>query len=417
VRSEYARNVATLSSGLIAAQAITVLSTPVLARLFGAGEIGEFALFTAIANLLIGAATARYELAINLQESDDAARRLVRLCAMLALALTAVVSGATLLLVAWGVVPQLYLLLGIAVLPAALYNPLNYWCTRRREYRLLSASRVLRAILAAVGSIGLGLARAGSVGLVLGSVLGQVGATALLGRSARRRDGQQGERFGAGLAETARRYRDFPVFSTPAFLTKTVAEQAPVLMLAAIYDPVTVGYFALTQRLVRMPLIMVGTAVGDIYRQRVSEERLRHGSVHAVYRRTLFHLALVSGGPFLALLLLAPAGFELLLGETWRVAGHYAQVMAGMYFLQFLALPLAATFAVAERQGQEMLTQLVILALAVAGFISAHVLFGNPLAAVSGMAAGFAAGYVVSLATTARLAAATGTTTAAGWAR
>jgi O-antigen/teichoic acid export membrane protein len=415
LRSPYARNVALLSSGLVAAQAITVAATPLLTRVFSPAEIGEFSLFTAVATFLIGAATARYEQAIHLQESDGPARRLVRLSTALALGLSAVVGLAALAGAAAGLLPRLYLLLPAAVLPAAVYNPLNYWCTRRGEYRRMAASRVLRAALGAAGSIGFGLARLGSAGLVLGAVAGQVAATAVLGRSLAQR-GEPGEPFTTGLGATARRYRDFALYSVPAFVTKTLGEQAPILLLAAIYDPVIVGYFALTHRMVRLPLIMIGTAIGDVYRQRVSEERLRQGSFGSVYRRTLLLLAVASAGPFLALLLFAPAAFALLLGEPWRVAGHYAQVMAVMYFLQFLALPLNATFAVAERPREEMLSHLLILALAVAGFALGHAWLASPLAAVSGMAAGFTAGYAVNLVATARLAAG-GAAPATGWAR
>ena len=50
------------------------------------------------------------------------------------------------------------------------------------------------------------------------------------------------------------------------------------------------------------------------------------------------------------LFLFSPVLFELLFGKIWREAGHYVQIMAPMFLVQFVIAPLSQTLNVIERQ-------------------------------------------------------------------
>lgn len=87
-RSDFLRNVLTLISGTVLAQAIPVALSPMLSRIYTPEEFGVFAIFSSIASALAVVATFRYELAIMLPEKSVSAANLLRLSFLITLLLS-----------------------------------------------------------------------------------------------------------------------------------------------------------------------------------------------------------------------------------------------------------------------------------------------------------------------------------------
>ena len=68
--SPFVKNVISLMTGTTAAQAIPILISPILTRLYKPEEFGAFALYMAIASVLSVVVSGRYELAVILPEND-----------------------------------------------------------------------------------------------------------------------------------------------------------------------------------------------------------------------------------------------------------------------------------------------------------------------------------------------------------
>ena len=60
LKSEFSKNVLKLISGTTVAQAIPVLISPILARLYNPQNFGDFALFTSFVSILAVMTTFRY---------------------------------------------------------------------------------------------------------------------------------------------------------------------------------------------------------------------------------------------------------------------------------------------------------------------------------------------------------------------
>ena len=75
--SEFFRNVFTLSSGSVLAQAIPILLTPVLTRLFASDVFGMFFIYSSIFGVLTIISTLRLEMAILLPDNEKDATNLL----------------------------------------------------------------------------------------------------------------------------------------------------------------------------------------------------------------------------------------------------------------------------------------------------------------------------------------------------
>ena len=68
--SEFVKNVFTIFTGNVVAQAIPFLMEPVLARIYSPDDFAVVSVYLAVANLFSIVATGRYELAIMLPKED-----------------------------------------------------------------------------------------------------------------------------------------------------------------------------------------------------------------------------------------------------------------------------------------------------------------------------------------------------------
>jgi lipopolysaccharide exporter len=128
--SAFAADVFKLVTGTTLAQAVAVLASPLLTRLYGPEAFGFLALFISITSILGVVACMRYELAIMLPQDDREAANLLAL----SLLSTVIVSGLT--------VPALYFG-GISSSPSSglqVLPPTSFW-SRRTSSSAESSSR------------------------------------------------------------------------------------------------------------------------------------------------------------------------------------------------------------------------------------------------------------------------------------
>lgn len=347
VRSQYGRNVLMLVTGTSVAQAITLAVSPILTRLYTPHDFGVMAVYVSVASIAGTMAALRYELAIMLPVEDREAAALFRLCVMASLAMGAVsavmvaVLGHTIALALGNmdVQPWLYLLPAAIVL-TGIYQALRFWWNRKVAYKRIAHSAVMQSGGAATAQVGFGMFSAGSGGLIVGTVLGLVAATLALGLSFVRHAGVRARKADwKEMRHAARKYRNHPFHLLPAQTIGVIAQSLPVIILSKAFEATVVGFFSLAYRLVTLPTTLIGTAVGDVYRQRITVAYNARGEFRREFVRTLWTTAMIAFPCTVALYIAAPALFSLVFGPEWRVAGEYAQILCVAAFFQLTFTP------------------------------------------------------------------------------
>ena len=384
-KGEFGRNVLTVLSGTIIAQAIPVAISPILTRLYTPADLGVLALYVSIISIAVVVATGRYELAILLPRRDREAFDIL----VVAVGLALFVSAIALLLVfvfraplvaqfsGSGTVGLWLYALPFSVLMTALYQSLAYWNNRKKHYSRLAASKVGQSGAMCSAQVGAGMANAGSSGLIGGYVLGQLAANGMLLRAtwaeARVRLKQCTV---ARLWAVARRHRIFPTFMIPGHLANVASSQMPVLLLSLLYGPHIAGFYSLAERVLVLPSSIIGSAIGDVYRQQAALAYQATGNCRELFLRTAKKLAVIALIPLIAAVAAGPWLFSVLFGPVWREAGEVTALIGAMVFFQIVSSPLSQTVLLAHMQRLDLLWQIVRLALSVgsiyAGFFLAH---------------------------------------------
>jgi O-antigen/teichoic acid export membrane protein len=403
-RSDYAVNVATLMTGTVPAQVVSLVSAPILARIYAPNDFGVLALFLAFTSCLGVVIAGRYDMAILLPRHNDDAINI----AALAIGVALVGSCLTLLaLVVWNkpicelvgqssLSPHLYLV-APSVMLAGANQVLYHWSNRFRAYHVMGGSKFLQNTTFVVCAALLSLVLTGPKGLVLGYLLAQVVSTSVLATWALRNSPCSWSAISCRrIVALSHRYRNLPRYSVPANLVNSAANQIPVVMLSVFFGSQVVGLFSLTQRVLATPTSLIGTALGDVFRERASVEVQCRGQCRDTYMRTF--MALIKFGilPTIVLLVAAPAIFRLVFGGRWEVSGEFARIMAPLCFLQLVVSPLSSTLLITGRQQTEFTWQLALL-VSTGVAMMAGCLSGKPLYSVAFFAFAYCLMYILYL--------------------
>jgi O-antigen/teichoic acid export membrane protein len=405
-RSSFARSTALLAGSALAGQGLLVAASPALSRIYSPRDIGALAVYSAALAVLLTLVTLRFEAAIPLAADD------VTAVSLLVLALLAV--GAFSVLVGLGVVVagddalrltnaeslhRYVWLLPLGLAGAGLYRALSGWAVRALAFGRLAWTTVTQASLQVVLQIGVGLAVAGPLGLVLGSIGGNAGGSGNLLRLVWSSQHAVLRRVSpATLRAAARRYRKFALVSAPASTLSGISLFAAPILLAGFYGAHVAGWYALTQRVVGLPGGTIGSAVANVFYGRAARlHREEPGALRGLFLRMASRLAVFGLVPFGALALFGPWLFAHVFGGEWREAGVYARVLAPMFFVQFVASPGAQTIFVFERQELQWLLVAARLVLGLGVLVAAHVLGWSALAAVGAYGGGLALTHALTL--------------------
>jgi len=369
-QSAFFYNVLKIIGGTGFAQLLLLLSVPFLARLFKPEAFGIAEVVLAIAGSWNVVSSLGYERALILPKEESDAAKLFILTLVLDVLSTIVLAiviylAADIIAGALNLQEHVRLLMFVPVLVFfnGFYQAFDAWNTRTKEFGRSTRFKVITTGCGVSTQMLAGLA--GYVyagGLLLGKLAGSGVTCTFLGRAIWRQDAhllRKSIRV-KEIFSLAGRYWKFPVFNIWGSLLNTLSWQAPIWLLAAFFSPGVVGYYAVGNRLVRAPMTLVGRSVAQVFFREASESEHegRLGStVDSVFRR------LVSFGllPAILIFFVGEELFAVLLGEPWREAGVYTQILAPFVFFWFISSPLSQLINVKERQGTGVLLQAAIL--------------------------------------------------------
>ncbi|MBN1542350.1 oligosaccharide flippase family protein [candidate division KSB1 bacterium] len=380
-----------LGAGTSIGQVLVALSAPILSRLYLPEAFGAFAVFNSVVLTFSMISGFRYELAILLPQDDHDAFDLLTLQLALNL-LFAVIVGLLIGIFSDTIatslgqpdIANLLWLAGVGIFLFGSFNGINYWNSRFRRYRMLGMARIINSMVTTLTQVVAALSLfAGAGGLIFGLLIGKTAENGLqlltMSRGDRHFTGRQGR--WASIKALMCKYRKFPQYNTWATLLNTLAWQTPALFLTALFGLEIAGFYAIGERVIRLPMNVVGRAIAQVFFQQGAEAH-RAGKMHDIYCQTLRMLSVLGLMPTLILSLAGRDLFSVILGSQWAEAGLYVQILALWAFVWFLASPLSTIISITEKQEKSLLFNILILGTRLISLIIGGVLHSPRLALI-----------------------------------
>lgn len=363
-------------TGTTIAQAIPIAISPILTRIYTPEDFGLFVLYMSIASILSVAATGRYELAIMLPKKDKDAINIVVISIVISFLLSFIFliiifffnTTITNLLGNPQISSWLYFI-PVTILLTGVYQSFNYWNNRKKQYKNLATSRVVRSGTTATVNLAMGVQSMGSSGLILGGILGQLIGTFFLGRLAFKDKNNLLKQINKlKISILLKKYIKFPKFDILASTLNASSHQIVHILFNTLFNSTIAGYYYLTQRIISVPITFIASAISDVFRERASQDFNKYGDAKQIYISTFKKLFILSFFPTVFLYVFAIDLFVIIFGDEWKVAGEFARIMTPMLFLRFISSPLSFMLYIGEKQQLNLLGNLLFLLLTILSF-------------------------------------------------
>jgi len=183
----------------------------------------------------------------------------------------------------------------------------------------------------------------------------------------------------------ALRYREYPLVSVWGTLVNMSGLAVPALFLAQFYGTRDTGWFALVNRVLGVPVALIGLSIAQVY---ISEAAKLSKSdpqrLMDIFLKTTRHMLYLGLVPCVLFTAFAPWIFQRIFGQVWREAGEYARYLAFMFYASFINSPVTQTLNVLERQWAQFAWDISRLAVTVAAIAIPHWLgYGSRVAVLA----------------------------------
>jgi len=367
-KSEFTRNVLTLMTGTVVAQAIPIAISPILTRIYSPEEFGLFALFFAILSILSVLANGRYENSVMLPKKDEDALHLFALGIIINIFLSTIIliivivfnDSITKALGNEEISLWLYFI-PISLFFTGLFNILNSMNNRQKNYKDIASATITKSMVMALVQLVVGLIKSGAAGLILGQILAQFFANVKLFKNIIKDKKAIFSIRKLKIIALAIKYKKFPIFSLPSALANVLSGQLSNILISSFYSVATLGFYSLIQRILAIPSVLIGKSIGQVYYEEGTRERKKNGVVTDIFNSTFKKLVIIGLPSFSILFFIVEDLFAFVFGEEWRVAGHYAQIVIPMFFMRFVVASLSITYDMFGYLKLELIWQVALL--------------------------------------------------------
>ncbi|MFA0132033.1 lipopolysaccharide biosynthesis protein [Vibrio splendidus] len=337
------KNILVLASGSIMARIISIVSIPIISRLYSPADMGVLSAFVSLTAILVAFTSLRYSVVIPLPRTLGYALNASVLCLIILSVISFFMFIITLLY--YSTLFQLFnlsnlndywYLLPLSVFLFGLAEILNIWAVRCKSFKLISVANVFQSSIGSLSKIAFGLFSANPFGLIIGQILVQAGCVITLSKSYFSIYDKKKISI-KKMIFIARYYIDIPKFRLPSQVLLSLSANMPILFFSSYFGSETTGQVGLALMVLSLPISLIGQTIGQaFYGEIASIGRKDPIKIQRLSRDILKKLLFISLLPFIVLVIFGEDLFKFVFGPEWTDAGQYARIMS-LYIIANLA--------------------------------------------------------------------------------
>lgn len=345
-RNTFLKASGVLFTGTLASQLISYALSPIISRQFSPEDAAYLGMFIRITSLGAAIATARLELAFPMQKLEHHAFGLYRFAVHFSLVISLI---SLIFFSLYGLALAenwqsllFYLSIPIGIFLTAHYSLGTNWALRNEEYSLISRATVLQSLISNGLKVLLGFLSTHYLVLIGTSLLGL-----LVSSYEFLRDFFKGKR-GAVLHKKSKRTKvllsnnsDLYFFNLPHVFVDLGRDLVLGVLIWQLFDQFTFGSFDHAVRMLRLPMLLLGSAIGQVFFRKSSHLIHEKKDLVSITRKTVLALAALSFVPFLVLFIFSGELFAFVFGEEWRASGEIAKYLIPWFYVNLIVSPIS----------------------------------------------------------------------------
>ena len=343
------RQVGAASFGTLLAQAVALLSVPVITRVYDPENFGVYALFMILPNIVIPNLAGKFDVAIPVPRSDGVARELLGLGVKCIVGITPFVAVIAVLFRLFRTDQQTFgsaffatVVPSYAALAASLVL-MQFLLVRTGDFFRLGLVRLTLATTTALSSIAFALLGLETEGLILGACTGQFTALLLISFWNKRWLQFSLIKWSNRTTFVLWRFRSFPAVNATTGIFNSLMLVVPFVGIATFFNDQVLGWFELGSRIAAAPIMLAASIIGSVNLRKVADLVSNDGRADRHVLAIMSRMWAVALAPMIIMLFFGPDIVAVVFGEVWRETGTYLQFLAPAFAAQFVAAPLSTT--------------------------------------------------------------------------
>jgi teichuronic acid exporter len=381
-KSDVFKSFTVLFSGTLMAQVIGYAIAPILTRLYSNAEMGEMLYYMRLIAFISSIATLRYEAALPLPKRDEHSYLMYRFVYLFSFWLLVFIAGFLLVfslvfdlinLQPWFI---LFVVLGAAAM--IVINVGTSWAVRTGTYGIISRQKITNSLVSNALKWGFFFLNWKSFGLILATLLGFIISALEFIWDFRTTHRRFRELFSPRKTRLVlKEHREFPLLNLPHVFIDNGRDMLLATLILAYFGEAVYGSYGHAYQMLRIPLMLVGVSVGQLFYNRSSEAMHKQKALTPILSKTIGVLTLVSIIPFTVLFFYGTEIFGFVFGTTWGIAGTYAETMAFWLMVNFVLSPISALPLLLNKQRYALIMGLVSSLIQVIPFWVFPLLYGK----------------------------------------
>ncbi|MDQ0206988.1 lipopolysaccharide biosynthesis protein [Alkalicoccobacillus murimartini] len=364
------RQIITLGTGVLMAQIITILTQPVITRIYSPSEIGLLAIVISTVTMLVPVVTMQYHLAIVSARKNSSANSIIILCGLILILMSIILIP---LLISYNrFFPTTFSLIGnwfFIIIPlvflGGLRNILDSYNNRFEQYKLMSKVTFRKSIVLNFSKILTGLFGLGYIGLIMSQVLSEI--TGIKSQSRFLRSNIKNFK-NIDILEVKKVAIDFkvqPFFSLPGVFATSFSFMILPILIGELFSITETGYFHMGIILLTLPLTLISSNVAKVFFKKATFEKNEKGNFYNTFKSYLTILSLLSLIGFVFLWFTVEDLFALFLGSEWMISGEYVKILIPMFAIRFITTSMMHGFIISGKQLLKLMLQLLFVVSAI----------------------------------------------------
>lgn len=379
-QSPFAQNVFILLTGSLISQVLPFLMLPILQKYFyKPADFGILAVFVSMCEVFSGIAALKMEYAIVVQRTIRnainvlfSAVKIIGVMTLLSLLVVLLFKNE---LSEYYNEPRLanyLLLLPFYVFLVGINDTLTYWFNRKKNFKIISSSKVVQTSFSESVKLGLGFLGTSYVGLLIGRVMGFFFSVIFFMRRFRKNDMKALKLVNNKESnELMRKNRRYIFYTTPAVFLSSLINLTYLNLFITYFGKDVTGLLGVSMTYLSAGFGVISISFSQVFFSKVSEIE-DADQLLSVYKRFTKQLALMALIPLIGIYLIPTKLVVYLLGEEWNQLMEVARIMVIWLSINFVSSSLSFIYIRLGRQRETLLFDGIHLILIVVGFFTAR---------------------------------------------
>lgn len=372
------KNILKLSSGTMLGHIISLLSLPIITRLYGAEIIGSLTLVLAIASIIKSFSDLGLTNSIMVDDSNNVEKTYKVITTF-----NIFISTFTSLLVTTYLIKYLnwnynyvflFVYLIVIIFTTQQVQVCYTWLNRNTNYNVLMINPLIDQGIFNIIAIILGFFEANLYNYFIAFISGKVSIFIHM------RTNLPKGMFTFKLEDyrfTIKNNKRFVFYQIPTNILMNLKNQTPTLVIHNFWGSEMLGYYSIAIKVLQVPSSLLASAIGRVFFQKISSMHLMGESIGEYVNNSMKSAMRIAAVPMIILTAFADIGLMIILGEDWKISGEFIRFLSIMYFFIFLMNATQGLAITLEKQNFTMILSIFQIMGCYLGAYVGKIIFDN----------------------------------------